>query len=489
MTETEKNEHLNILLNDVHYILETNYKKFIESKELQDVFNQHLCNFLDKALINVENFDIILKAITKIPHLAFMLNFSNQSDFFEKVLSALFSADNDYINSFNSDSTMKYFIQTNYSAEWFNEYKRFLTKDVLLNIKNFSSLKNRRTLFDLLDLFEENYENKEDFIKDIHNVCNRNGNILLNEKTIKKNQKYLETIFNDPEMRQKLIRNEIHYSNNGENKADFYAKHFITEDDLTIHIKNNKENIIGHTYKLFFKRFNDLIGDELFEEIAVDFLEKTYKSRNSYSQNNDFKYLQENVKERMAKTALKYSKWTYMSMPKESRLKLMEEVDFKKDMGLLAKHPMPETIERSIWKEALKESKIKFESTPEFLFKGSRAFKESDWFDILSHRPSVPNTHFNGIVKEKSSILTESLVERLILLKDHPILNKEFIKNYINKKERVKKEEKVFREAKEIAKTQNEKELSKEITKLFSIGLGSKSNIEELLIIFKNGEE
>ena len=116
MTETEKNEHLNILLNDVHYILETNYKKFIESKELQDTFSQHLCVFLDKVLIDIDSFDIILKAITKIPHLAFMLNFSNQSDFFKKVFSALFSADNDYINSFNSDSTMKYFIQTNYSA-------------------------------------------------------------------------------------------------------------------------------------------------------------------------------------------------------------------------------------------------------------------------------------------------------------------------------------------------------------------------------------
>ena len=290
-------------------------------------------------------------------------------------------------------------------------------------------------------------------------------------------------------MRQKLIRNEIHYSNNGENMADFYAKHFLKEEDIAIHIKNNKESIVGYTYKLFFQRFNDLLGDELFEELAVDFLEKTYKNGNSYSQNNDFKYLQENVKERMAKIALKYSKWTYMSMPEESRLKLMEEVDFKKDMGLLAKHPIPERIENSIWKEALKESKIKLESAPAFLFKGERAFKESDWYDILSHRPSIPNIHFNGIVREKRFILTESLIERLILLNDHPIRNKEFIKNYINKKEKVAREEKAFREAKEVAKMQNEKELSQEITKLFSIGLGSKANIEELLLIFKNGRD
>lgn len=480
---------LEILLNEIMPTLTMEHEEFGSNKTIQLDFTQKIGDFMDLKLS--KDPEVIIELIKKVPYSIFLIEFDpkkpDSNVFFEKAFNALLNPDRDFALSFKQNSTFMAYLNSSFSLKWFEMNKVFLTKEIFLSIKGNLSRKSSFLLKEIVHLFAEKYSNHQEFLLDLHNVYSSNDRVNIPDSIISQYSQHIDTVvFN--QLSSKIFKNMISYysENSQENQVKKYFKDFITDESIALYLKNNENDLESYQYKNLFVEYSEYMSDETFNDSAKKFLVKAYDLDSKYPrQTSDFKYLPVDIRDRMALLALETTPWAYMNLSENKRVELMHKVNFKEKQGLLAVHPRPNIISNDDWIEALKESKFKLKSAPSFLFTGKRALTQNDWFDIFSYEPKVTNVHFSYLAKEHRKIISEDLLERLSTLIDHPVRNKEMIKSYIARKNTANIQKDTMEEIMKVAKLKDEKKLAAQITKMFSIGLGTKENMEQILKTFK----
>jgi len=483
---------LNNLIKEVMPILSMNANSFGESEEIQMDFTQKIGRFLSSNLN--EDPELIFQLIKKLPTTLFLIKFQDNDkesiEFFAKAFNSFLTQDSEFSSSFKPDSAYVGYLSSSFPLEWFEIHKNFLTKEIFLSIEGKLNRKIRYLLKETTHLFAENYNSPQEFILDMHDVYYSSNKITIPEEIISIYKKDINA-FVFSQLTSKIFNDKINYYkavNRSKSLVSEYYGEFITDESIALFLKNNEDNLESYQYKKFFTDFGEFMSDDTFNKAARIFIFKSFDLAAKYQrQNTDFKDLPKGIRNRMSELALSMTPWAYINFSDKKRIELIDKVDFKLYQGLLSVHPFPEKVSSEDWFDAIKESKFNLKSAPEFIFVGDRSFTEDQWFDILSYKPNVPNNHFNFLAKSYKSIVSDDLLKRLSVLSGHPILNKAIVKDYIARTTYVINQKDNMIAILEVARLQDEKQLATQITKMFSIGLGTKENMESVLKAFKNG--
>lgn len=443
---------------------------------------------LDYLKSNIDSEENIAKLISQFPRAIYLLEWKkNDGKFFCKLLLDVLDSKSDFMNTSIKKNE---FLTFHIAKAYFYKYSHLISKETFKEILKIESHPSRVLTALNAKTFMALYDDPSEFVDDIHN------SFYLNKETNSKRYIPSECLsligehlnhFFYHKNKKDLLNGNISYLTYLNDKKDALNLkpiettikslfgQFMTEEDVV----ELARHVHGNNIHSFLQEYEDFLSIEKKEEIAIDAIKKMKYNKTKLLLNFDQSF-RDNIAERI----ISFNPVFYLHLSKIKRKELINLVDFEKLPMLLNKHPSSSKVSKETWLKAMMDNVIQFDNIPDTLISGDNSFTNDEWIMFFKKVKSVKNSEIITFVKRFSTRKQE--IVRLISSSENVnICNKEYISNFLADEKRRKKEAFIVNEAIDVAHTGNERELGKEIIKLFNNHLGTKNNLEKILKEFK----
>ncbi len=379
-----------------------------------------------------ENEALLLEFIRYIPNAACFIE-TNEQPFFDKIIDAISKKEKEYADRFNFKTFYKVHAN-NLSDKWIEMHKSLIKKEHVFKLKTANQQG--------VDLFFENCIETLSPLECMDFYFLLSMKSVVNESTEKEEDIYyidrgfvesvLPVLENDffEKYKKEFVENRFILLNRNirtEEKEYKFEKAFLNKLNKQFQItylnqfgslKRDRNVVLMHgTENAFdahaFSPYNLACLLNNFGEYLNE-VEFTYYGEKFFhiikDQHVSVKNLNPESFARLDEMAVNESVFNYAHLPLESRIKLVDKIDFSEHRSLLKYHPKQYDCDRAFIVESLFSSAIKIVDLDQYFFVGENKLTEDELVYIISGNIKS----FSNLKKAAPNLFTDELKDRLI---------------------------------------------------------------------------